>query len=275
MPFRVIHAFRSTNYGGWSEVYYFAGADAAAAMTAGRALASLRRRCLNAFSSLNYVRVSNVDTARDALFHAYLGESGVGDAGQDWGEEEGRSAEPSQVAVNVRLFAGATGWRSMLVRGIPDTALDRTGNLRQGTHFLTALRRWANGVKTMSLQKTGYGAQVVISAVTLIAGRLHTIITDAPIVGLDARNLIQISRYSGVSNIAGTWRIRVGLAGNSYMLYPKLRLNAGTYPTPLATARAVTYTYPAITDYDVIGTTTRRTGRPLYLPRGRRSVQRN
>lgn len=274
MAYKVIHAFRSTNYGGWTEVYYWSGEDAAAAMTAARELAQLRRRCLNVFSNIAYVRVSNTDRQRDALFHAYLGDSGQGTCGQDWGEEEGLVSEPTQVAVNVRLFSGPTGWRSMLVRGVPDTALTSSGDLAQGTPFITGLRAWANGCKRFAIQKIQHGVASVINAMTLVSGKLHQIITDAPIAGIPPGRLIYISRYSGVSNLAGLWRIRVGMGNNQYMVYPKARLNAGTYPTPTATANAVTYQYPAISDYEIIGVTSRRTGRPIYLPRGKRSVQR-
>lgn len=238
------------------------------------ALGELRRGFLSSEASIEFIRTSIPGRPRDAAFYAYPGNAGQGNI-----HTNNARAEPQTVATNVRCFSGTQNWRSFLLRGLPDVAIRADGQLSGGGPYLAALRAWIRGLVAggWALQKSGYGNLAQLTAVSVVLNRMNFITTNIAIPGVTDTSVLVIEGVTSVSGMNGNWRMRFKndvAAPFNYYLRPHPTLILGEPVINQGTVRVVTYTYPGITDVDIIGLTKRDTGRPLYQPRGRRSARR-
>lgn len=274
MPaYKVTYSF-SQGQGGWTETVYkeTPGSHEDVQLQA-VALGELRRAFLSHEASIDYIRTSIPGRPRDAAFYSYPGNSGQGNI-----HSQNSRAEPRAVATNARVFAGPTRWRSWLLRGLPDVALRASGDLAAAGPYLAGLRAWGRGLVAggWALQQTNVAGLVQITAISTVLNRLNFVTTNAQLAGVTEGSVVRIEGITSVSNINGNWRIRLAagaVAPFNYYVRPHPALVLGEPSVNQGFMRLVSFTYPGITDMDIIGVTKRDTGRPLYLPRGRRSAR--
>lgn len=261
---------------GWTENFYLDASDRVKAEQVAGALVQARRPLLSKTANVAYARVVVPGPPRDASFFSYGAFLGSG----GWpvnAETTAAGDEISQAAVNCRVFAGPNVWRSWLVRGLPQEAIDHSSPVA----FVTPIYRaalvtffqflFANGFQ---IRSQNLGANAIVDAVTFIANKLSTLTFVGAIpAGVVPGSVIQLAYGVGVSNFNGTWRV-LATASPALRVYSKIKQQLGTYIAQSAVGRLVTYTYGAMTALSVVGPTSRRTGRPSYQPRGKRSVQR-
>lgn len=261
---------------GWSETYYRTAADSLTALTESGILVTRRRSMLNRESSVKYVRVSNVDSQRDARFRALQGVTGRGTAGQGRRAFDEVASEEVYDAVNLRLFATDQAWRSLLIRGLPTEAFDEDGRLKPASQFITASDDFLTLLtQSYSIRKFGYSDAVELTAVGIVTRKLATISTGAAIPGVAVGSIVNIRGADGVSNLNGNWRIQPPVGASPYRVYAKQLNQLGSYTGSSGLVRRIIFTYPAITHGVIVGNSSRKTGRPSYLPRGKRSVRRS
>ncbi len=93
--------------------------------------------------------------------------------------------------------------------------------------------------------------------------------------GVVVGDTIQIKQGQGLSKINTRYKVlNIDPILNVYGVVPRRQQVYGTYSANSARAAKVLYTYPTITDLVAVNVTSRKTGRPSYLPRGSRRVQR-
>lgn len=274
MPWRATF-FLEQGKQGWTESWYKDGDKPANAMAQAEALSILRVRILQRGALLNKIRISVPGAPRDAEFKAYSDASSTGQYGAAVNSED----REAQVSINVRLFAGDATWRTWMVRGVPADAIDNiAGKSTVQPIYEAILRNFVTQVAAGSwaLRKSGYGASNRVLSIVQLSGKLQTVTTvDNLAAGIVAGAVVNLRGGTGVSNINGNWRVRAVLGLTSFSVWPKITRQYGDLDAGSLDVRLVTQTYPSITAGTPIGVTTRRTGRPSYLPRGRRSVRRS
>lgn len=261
---------------GWTENFYRVTAERGELFRSAKNYIEERRKILSRFSYVTHFRISDADVIRDADFFTYAGESGRGLGPATNPASTGD--EITNAAVNLRLFAGPTKWRNLLLRGLPQDAIrvNSEGSF-VSSQFQEAVAKLVLKIRAegFSIQTKVVGAESLITATTFLNSRLTHITTQPNILGLNTNNQrIRIRLSSGVANLDGVYRVVRVEAAPTYRVYSKQKKQQGTYLADSGLAGLLTYEYVAITDGVVVGATTRRTGRPSYKPRGRRSVQR-
>ncbi len=134
--------FIESGRNGWTENWYRTGVDNPNqyndALFGAAGLIFKRRSCLADSCFLRYVRSSNTDATRDAAFNQFPGQLGRGLLAN-----AGAAVTIEQVfdAVNCRVSAGFTRWRSWLCRGIPAGAITG-GNIVAASPWRDALNQF-------------------------------------------------------------------------------------------------------------------------------------
>jgi hypothetical protein len=259
---------------GWTEEFYTSAGDDNAALVLLQRVVPTRLRLLGKSSYLQFLRCSNIDSARDAAFGAVAGFTGQGQwptsPSTDWA---------INTAINTRLFASPSIWRSYLIRGLGSTALTYVtgGGLSPSQDFNTAFANYFAALQAAGIQIL----QIVKSAASPIQGFVFSPLNQLLQVNTAAAILLPTNPIGrlllkgvlGVSGVNGVWRLSPLSAPLAYAVLPKKRLQ---YGTPIVNSGRVYLlgANPAtLASYAIVGVTERKTGRPLYLPRGRAAVR--
>jgi len=270
---------------GWSESYYKDAASSAVIEEPvgdfGNSplshLQGMRRRTMGRSFKLLYARISNEEIRNDARFHAF-----------DVGLQPGLCALPGKAAaddeqvfdaVNVRLSnAGGTTRRSFLLRGLPGGAITQDRSV--SANYLAILN---NNLRSelvqggWSIKQTTLAAGVAIQNITIRPdGRSLLIVPALGVEGAAAGLTINVKGISSLMAYAdGKWRID-RMDGINIITKPRLRRVIGTYPAAgPGVVQLATAALAPIATVQFLKATRKDTGRPSYVPRGRRSVRRN
>lgn len=260
---------------GWSENFYRSGGTRLEAMSAGKSYVTQRRKSLTNYATAQFVRVTNVDADRDTSIFSYTGDTGFGRYSV-FNDEVG--GEANAAAVNVRLMsADGSKWRSMLVRGLPQAAIEAFYTNRIGEKWWEQYQLAIGAMKegNFRFQRTVKGQSRPLVGYASTNGKMTSFNTETafdPVPGMPGRVLIR--DVQTVSNINGVWRLRTIGPAAAYGVFPKKQFNVGLAIIPQGTAYLLTYAYDvSINEGQLVGITSRKTGRPLLSPHGKRSVR--
>lgn len=270
--YRVTFGFETYN-GGFTENWYITQASRPEVMVRAKKLWLARLDFLSDKYYQPWIRICDVNAERDADVFGYSFSSGIGVAPSSGAEDEVERA-----AINCRVFSGSTRWRSWLIRGLPTGAVLWQGG---GMVINPAWTATTNTFRSLlatdgwALRRSALSDARTVTTYTT-SGRMLigiTINAAAPGTWLAGR-VIKIGGCINVAGLNANWRIiDVGPTATAFALGPHRKPTIGDEIPINAVARLVTYSYPAITNSAFINVTSRKSGRPLFVPRGRRSVQ--
>lgn len=263
---------------GWTETFYRNGGTRDESMSAAKSYVTQRRKSLTKYCSIQAIRVTNVDSKRDGTVYGYAGATGQGTYTSNVDTTQG--AENTEAAANMRLMtADGSGWRSLLVRGLPQDAIasftdrvvsdiwvaewDRAFKAMKAGSFRLRMREYADEKNLVSFLKNNNRITQFSFSAALVP------------VPVGAFNFQIRGPERGVG-LLGEYRMKRDLTGGVYDIYPRV-IKTGLTAVPAGTTgRAFSYIYSStFDDYAVVGPTSRNTGRPSFQPHGKHSVQRN
>lgn len=284
---------------GWTESWYDPNnGDLPTAVRKANAYVQKRRGLLTSGWTVEFVRVSTLDVNNNPLRRGTLvnilpangfGRYNIVAVGND---EQPYDAQ----IVPVNSFSGAT--RKFLMRGIGNDVINAGGRFLNPPPYIAAFQNWLgfiNGlgvdgvfgplaIKLRSKTAEGIVTQVYTTVQGGVPGTPRTpaiqlTITNIPPNVIAVGNTI-VLRNMGVSGLNGSWLItQTAIVGGTglVLLAPKRRTVINNIPVggQPSTGSFTTYSYSL--DNIVLASpgngTSRRTGRPSLLPRGRRSIQ--
>jgi hypothetical protein len=291
MPLKIVIAFKESDEG-WSEVYYTAGTDPSAYISANNAgiisptcdaalLIVARAQLLNLVSGITHIRVSAVGAPRQtaALFvNPPLGSGAFPVIGGGQG-----STEPAEIfsKLLIRMNAGTVRTKTLWLGGIPEQIIGPA-------QFFTPTNRW-NTVFTVFrnlILQTPYvvlgrqlavtiPAAVPITAFTTSAnGQSATVTPTVAPAGPPAQWYVIVRGIKNPRGWNGVHRAQVNPADGTMMILGPTRKPVVTLPAWAAgsggTVQALAYPTNNITGVHQEYITHRKVGRPFDEPRGRR-----
>lgn len=290
MAFKVTWMFKGAGNTGWSEVWYDANAatQLAALTKADTQLKAARLGILCSVHSLIAIRASQVDNIRDSQVKSYSATQGAGLAPPgslgvgDWGPGAQESF-PTQVALLIRMEAGALNRRMFLARGVPLTMFDVNNVYSPTAASLAALAAFGTaftGPSGYQLQtQTAGGAQFPTAVTIANSGLTVSIVLPnaAAPAGWAPGSIVRLSAMRGTYFLNGNWRIatiapNLPVGSTTVTFFPKNRPIV-TPPLNAGIAKLLTNTYVNYTASIPLRGGSRKTGRPFGLSRGRSRVR--
>lgn len=283
---------------GWTETWYDT-VDTTDALAAQRALECLgkRRALLTPGWSTTAIRISQLSPTLTALRKGALvfippqvgpGTYGFGVAGQD---------EQPYDAVEISIASVTGVRRAFQMRGIGQDVISPGGRLLNPPNFNNAFPNWVqwiNGSKQIIVPGGPYAVRYRTSTVVnnligiliapgpgspVLVPSPQSPVINLPILGpVPIGTFVSITGTTGFQRLNGTWVVQNVYQGSanppvlySLQLAPKRRVTVVGSPVLLGTARMWQFALDPIAVATAGYGTSRRTGRPLQLTRGRRS----
>lgn len=265
---------------GWSESYYRnPGSDSlAATMVAARALALKRIKLSGLQTKLSYVKVSNELVARDNLLFSYGQIDGTLPTGTSTHNSDSRFA----ALICKRQNVTNTATSLLLLRGIWDDLVTAEGFLSLNADWVAVWSAFmAEYVGTVPGSGNGWGFNakdvpgssrpLILNLTQALTGQI-IITTTAPLPGAPAvgtKKRVYVSGVLGCPSVNGQQVVVVAGASSvqTQNRIPILPYLGGGSMTWNANG------FQEITQVATIRTCERKTGRPLYLSRGRSRVR--
>lgn len=281
MPnYRITYFFKDGKSAGWTENFYAQGdsSEAVHSLFVRDALVNARLGFLAEQYFLGEVRTSNTDAARDSLVTAYSGNSGKGKfkTQQDWALDP---AEEPYDALLVRIEAGSTHRRQLYVRGLPTDVVAQNREYVPQPEFAANFKKWADIVKAngtpFRLRSLTFGDDVVPFATTVSAtGDSFSVSFGLnPVPTWAKGDIIRVRRAVGVSNLNGMWKVDAVLSPVVYFKPHQRLIRGAIVGNPFL--QKATEVFTAVTDVIPERGTSRKTGRPFDVLRGRARVRRS
>jgi hypothetical protein len=269
---------------GWTETFYTTADSPQAVLGTGGDwgsgrmgdLIGARRNVLGRAYYLRYARVSDESVRGDSLFEAFTDGQAKGRA--NLGNGTPINDEQVMDAINLRLgTADGKGRRAFLLRGLPYLSINQERKVAQTYKDLLDGQlgvQLTNGVWQIRRKTVPIWIEIVSISTTNNGRGLNVSTAGAP-VGLAENTVIRIKGTNPfMSNTEGEWRID-RVQGNGFLTKPRLKNIVGVLNTPNVGKYAVVVpVLNNITQFQVLQATRKATGRPSYVPRGRRSVRR-
>jgi len=274
--FKGIANFKQSGQG-WSEQWWLEVSSSTNALAAMKSYVTQRRKSLTVSARIKSVRVSNADNLRDAQFFSYLGDTGNGTYIAPATAQVG--PEFTNAAANIRWFTNTGRWRNLLVRGLPQSALQQAADdwTINSTWFDTYKEVRDLVVATEFRVGTAvYGASTALATINVSGGTMYSFTTGEAIAGAVVEgDVVQIRGTVGVSNLNGLWRV-TQVTGLNYYVRPHKKQQWGTLNVlQPGNVRKVTMNLEQLTTAVPVGGTSKKSGRPFGLLRGRASVRRS
>lgn len=281
MPaFKCIMEFRAPQ-NGWSELLYRQGDGLTAqgirdVMIANNGVCDKRIACMAPSFYLRTLKIINVDPPRDCVFVSFLGDSGRGTFGAagDWGVADG--SEQVQDTINVRVFAGTQHWRSYLLGGLPPGAFQPNGDLRPAGQWINAMKNYFKKIiGTFQIQTFTPTLVSTIVGFAKVGDRITSITLNANWPNVQTGAIIAVKGAYGITGANRQYRVSLGSATPEIGVRPGKIANFGTLAAGTGRGYTLATNYPQMSDYGVVGPTSRRRGRFSGTQRGSRSVRRS
>lgn len=262
---------------GWSELFYVAKDSHGEAVATATAVGAKRKALLGSGTTLEAIRVSDVDLFNDSLVDFFLGLT------PDPSTALLVRDNPSNAWL-VRAQAGTQYRRSVWLRGLPDawisftpaTFLPVIDPLLQANFNAWATKVVAEGLRMRALDKSGSTPEKGITELALDVPT-GTIIVTAPNHGYVALDRVRIRKATGTNakQVNSLWTV-FATTLNTFTIHPatgKIFLGPIMYAGG-GVVRKQTFIYPQLTALGLIRPAKKDTGRAFFVPRGRRRVVR-
>jgi hypothetical protein len=260
---------------GWSEEFYVGSGDAAAALAIAVAPGWLNERLawLASTYMLSSITAQNIANRFDNARRRFTNATGVGQ--YPVGGRAQAEGEAPWTGVLVRLLCGTTTQASKTLRGIASDVIGNNLEYTPPARFRTAFETWledlAEAPNAYQLRHQVLGAPLLNpTSITVLADRrsIQLVYPAGTAPGtLPPRTIIELKGVQGATPVNGLWRVQNN-DSTIVTLFPR-RKNIYGVPSAPATVKILTYTYPAITDGEVIRGGSRKAGRPSDALRGR------
>jgi hypothetical protein len=265
---------------GWSESYYRNNPSATliTEMAALKLLADKRIKLSGAQTKLSWLKVSNEEIDRDVLVYSYGAETGVLPTGDSRYNSDSRFA----ALICKRANINNTAVSNLLLRGLWDELVVSEGFASLNSNWVAAWGAFLAvyiGVPPIVGAGWGFGAKnpatsakLTITNVTQAAtGQINFTTVEIPpgAPANETKHRVFISGVQGAATLNGQQVIvvkgdRSFQTVNRLPMLPYLGLGKVTWNTN---------EFYEITQVQALRTTERKTGRPLYLSRGRSRVR--
>jgi len=258
---------------GWSENFWMDRADRGAAVQELRSYVTQRRKSLSSSARVQVVVANNPDPPRDGSVYSYQGDTGKGTY-----LEPVAGPEAVGAAVNVRFFTAEGKWRNLLFRGLPQDALEfDDGQQVVTTTFADALKHAIDFIVSgpMKIRRLVRGAAPIgrLTSIQTVLGHVTGGGFAVDPGGNLTGSIVELRQAEGISNVNGQYVVSLHAAPFIYFR-PRQRVSYGTYTPDSARVFAITPAHDSPTVGQIIGGTTRDTGRPFGVRRGKRLVRR-
>jgi hypothetical protein len=291
---------------GWSESWYFqADQTEAEASSSALALSYWRKQILTVGWQITGIRLSRLDESSNLQRRGTLLQlgptQGVGTfpASAGFSVDDQNEQPYDALCVSVNSVNGRR--RNFLMRGIPNSIVSAGGRFIGAGPWFPRFNGWAGGIQfgndtpagdfgtPASLRirtlrtfagLIGGNRTIVAAAISgaalggLVPSVISPVITYTPPDGILVGDTVVIQRTTGISRLNGSWIIQqLAIVGSTTYMQLAARRRVVLSGTLADTGffRAYGYTLEGITSMFPAFGTSRRTGRPLQLPRGRRS----
>lgn len=266
MPlYRLTFFFEKGKYG-WTETLYTNAATLDVAMTNAQVLYPKRRDLNAADAKLTAIRASDDLIRGDSLFFPV-----------PEGQQSNKDGGPAQInqapdGLEIRLQSTSLIRRVLILRGLDDDC-QRGGifspNANWNTYFPVWRAAMTSGVFCLkSLKRPGSGSIIATMTNDYVLGRI-SFTTVNTIDTINTGDLVYIGGGKGVPGLRGYWRV---VKTGASAFYINSRVNT-LGMTPVWYVRLADYDLSAITTVQAGRLGTRKTGRPSFGPRGRRSAR--
>lgn len=280
---KVTFGFRCGDYG-WSESWYQSNGSVSSGFDALEKLAKrwmdIRVNCLAKGVSITTVRYAAIDGSRQAfvLPYSYLG-TGGGMAAAD------ANVNVPSDAVLVKLYRVLNSKPiNLYLRGVPDGWITATSF---GDPSNDPVVKGFVGAFTKRLSDDGWsirnlvqppGVGVVRTPITALAVDVATGFVKVTATGANFAQgaIVQVQRMGppDLNRLNGQWKV-IRVDADNFLLPIKPQLVPVTAYNGKGSVFPTVYVLNALQNtYSIRGNTTRNTGRPLYLHRGRRKARR-
>lgn len=291
---------------GWSESWYFQAAQTEAeAAESALAMVYFRKQILTIGWQITGVRLSQLDNNNNLLRRGTLLQlgpvQGVGTFPASTGFSQDDQNEQPYDALCVSVNSTNGRRRNFLMRGIPNAIVSAGGRFVGAAPWFPRFNAWSGSIQfgndtpthqagtpaylrtrnrrnlpaVLNGQRPILDAQISGAAIAgLVPSAISPVVNVSPGTDILVGDTVVIQRTTGIQRLNGTWLVQqVANTGTVYhlQLAPRRRLITSGAIDQKGFLTPYYYSLEGIASMFPAFGTSRRTGRPLQLPRGRRS----